>query len=186
MGLVIKCPYYQSDKRKTITCEGCLKHFSDVEKKKGYLKNICETNYENCSYFKSLKQLYIECESLEPKEKSLKLKSFYLDSNKKTVKHLIQQIGIMDKNIERNIEVKQNEIAKLRVELTASNARTKYAFIELAAMMYRHNIELINLEDIVEFIKKYDSELVPEKDNPKIVKLVVTERGSDEHKNKTD
>ena len=95
MGLMIGCPYYQHDKRRTITCEGRLKYFGDREKKTGHLRNICEKDYRNCKYYCDMQRLYEECKGLDKTEASLKFKSFQLEENRKTVKHLVQQLGIM-------------------------------------------------------------------------------------------
>ena len=113
MGLIIECPYYISDKRRTISCEGCIRHFTDVEEKKGQLVNVCEKNYKKCKYYSGLQKIYESCNdsSLETK---LRLKDYYLEENRKTIKKLIQRIGIMETNIAHNIETKQREVDKLQ------------------------------------------------------------------------
>lgn len=187
MGLVIECPYFQSEKRRTITCEGCLRFFQDLDKKKGYLKNICEKNYENCKYAQKLRQTYLECEKYDAIQKSLKLKAFYLEENRKAVKYLVQQIGIMDKNIAQNMITKQTEIDKLRAAVKVSDSRSTVALLELQSMMHKHGITEINLADVSEFIEKYETKLVPDKDNPQLARLIVKERETqNEHTDKNN
>ena len=41
MGLIIGCPYYISDKRRTVSCEGRIKAFTDKERKDGQMFLIC-------------------------------------------------------------------------------------------------------------------------------------------------
>lgn len=176
MGLMIGCPYFQHEKRKTITCEGRLKYFSEKEKKTGYLKNICEKDYQNCKYYKDLQNLYNECRTLNKTETALRLKSFYLEENRKTVKHLVQQLGIMERNVAHNIAVKQVEIDNLRRSLDMSDIKEGLALMELAAVMWEHGIESVNLTDIEKFREKYIASFEVADADTRRIKLVVKER----------
>lgn len=177
MGFKIGCPYYQSDKRKTITCEGRLKYFPDREKKTGQMRNVCEGNWKNCKYYQSLQKVYNECKELGKTEAELKLMKFYYAEAKKNIKHLVQQMGIMEKNVSHNIQVKQTEIDKLRQALKISATKEGIALIELAAIMHKNGIEIVDFSEVTEFREKYMAEFVPEDPEARTARLVVKERG---------
>lgn len=179
MGLMIGCPYYQHDKRKTITCEGRLKYFNDREKKTGHLRNICEKDFKNCKYYRDLQKLYEDCKELDKTEASLKLKSFQLDENRKTVKHLVQQLGIMEKNVGHNIAIKQGEIDKLRQELNVSHTKEGVALLELAAVMWAHGINEIDFTDVAKFRETYTAEFETVDADKRRVRLIIKDRNTE-------
>ncbi len=154
MGLVIECPYYISDKRRTISCEGRIRCFADTEEKKGQLVNVCEKNYKKCKYYNDLQKIYESCDD-SSLETQLRLKELYLEENRKTVKKLIQRIGIMETNIAHNIEVKQKEIGELRKEIRRLSKREICALSELAAVMYANGIETVDFNDVEKFIRTH-------------------------------
>lgn len=176
MGLMIGCPYYQHDKRRTITCEGRLKYFSDKDKKAGHLKNICEKDYKNCKYYQDMQKLYEDCKELSRTEASLKFKSFQLEENRKTVKHLVQQLGITEKNVGHNIAIKQGEIDKLRKELNVSHTKEGVALLELAAVMWAHGINEIDFTDVTKFRETYTAEFETVDADKRRVRLIIKER----------
>lgn len=179
MGLMIGCPYFQHEKRKTITCEGRLKYFNDREKKVNHLRNICEKNYQNCKYYRDMQKLYEDCKGLDKTEASLKLKSFLLGENRKTIKHLVQQLGIMEKNVGHNIAVKQSEIDKLRQELNISHTKEGIALLELAAVMWMHGIDEIDFTDIAKFRELYTAEFETVDAEKRRVRLKIKNRNTE-------
>lgn len=181
MGFKIGCPYYQSDKRKTLTCEGRLKYFTDKDKKTGHMRNVCEENFKSCKYYQSLQKVYNECRSLEKTEAELKLMKFYNAEAKRNLKNLVQQMGIMEKNVAHNIEVKQTEIDKLRQALRISATKEGLALIELAAIMHKNGIEIVDFTEIEQFREKYIAEFEAEDPEARTARLVVKERGETEN-----
>lgn len=176
MGLIIGCPYYISDKRRSITCEGRLKCFADKERKDGHMKNICEKNYITCKYYKGLQKLYESCSDLSQAEATVKLQKYYLDENRKTIKHLIQQLGIQEKNVTHNIAVKQAEIDKLQSALKASKAREGVALLELAAIMHENGIDTVDFGRIEAFQTQYIATFEDADSEGRTARLVVRER----------
>lgn len=176
MGLVIGCPYYISDKRRTITCEGRMKAFADKERKDGHMKNICEKNYATCKYYKSLQKLYESCSDLSKAEATVKLQKLYLDENHKTIKTLIQQLGIQEKNVLHNIAVKQAEIDKLQAALKTSRAREGLALLEIAAIMHENGIEIVDFSKIDAFRNRYVVSFEDADTEGRTARLVVRER----------
>ncbi|WP_251616128.1 hypothetical protein [Senimuribacter intestinalis] len=174
MGLIIECPYYISDKRRTISCEGCIRCFADTEEKKGQLVNVCEKNYKKCKYYSGLQKVYESCND-SSLEMQLRLKDYYLEENRKTIKKLIQRIGIMETNIAHNIETKQREVDKLRQELKISSAREFTALSELAAVMYANGIEIVDFNDVEKFLKTHTASFEDVDLEGRTARLVVKE-----------
>lgn len=60
----VVCPFYQDDSPKSIICEGvfsrfCVQNFSEGEKKKAHIKNVCACNdYKKCEIAKILSKKY--------------------------------------------------------------------------------------------------------------------------------
>lgn len=52
----VKCPYYKTETKNSISCESMIKYsdmitlkFETIEKKKEHMENHCNTNYNSCS-----------------------------------------------------------------------------------------------------------------------------------------
>lgn len=181
MGFKIGCPYFKGEKRKTLTCEGRLKYFMDKEKKVGQMRNVCEENWKSCKYYQSLQKVYDECKVLTKTEADLKLTKFYYEESKKNLKQLVQQMGIMEKNVAHNIEVKQTEIDKLRQALKISATKEGLALIELAAMMHENGIEIVDFNKVAEFRERFVAEFEDADPEGLTARLVVKERGETEN-----
>jgi len=177
MGYVIKCPYYNGDKRRTISCEGCIKFFNDLDKKKTHLLNVCQDNYKSCNYYMQLQAVYDESSKLEDKEaiSNMRLR-FYNDSKERRIKRLIQYIGIVERNVASNIEIKQREIKKLQGMVKIAVSRESIALMELAAVMYQNGITEIDTGELESFRQNYIFKFEVSPENDRILILKTAER----------
>ena len=176
MGLIIGCPYYISDKRRTVSCEGRIKAFADKERKDGHMRNICEKNYTACKYYKGLQKLYESCSGLTQTEATVKLQRYYLEENRKTIKALLQQLGVQEKNVAHNIAIKQAEVEKLQAALKSSKAREGLALLELAAVMHENGIEIVDFGGIEAFRTQYIASFEEADPEGRTARLVIRKR----------
>ncbi len=59
----VKCPFYKSEKDKSIKCEGllsvfCVHSFRGKQQKEKHERNFCKTNYRQCPHFKIINDKY--------------------------------------------------------------------------------------------------------------------------------
>ena len=97
--IVMKCPYYISNKHNTISCEGCIRYFPEKTKKQAHIDNYCSCDkWLECGYAKTMEAMYKEIGKDLENEHLIKAKT-YLQANRKGFKKLLQQIGMLRKHI---------------------------------------------------------------------------------------
>ena len=101
-----KCPYFQSEKRQTISCEDIVRRFKSLEAKWSHMDRFCDADYMSCQYAIDLRRAY---------EKTEKGDIRALDKEKITAlqkEHakLLSALGRAEKRIERQ----QKKIDELR------------------------------------------------------------------------
>lgn len=97
--IVMKCPYYISNKHNTISCEGCIRYFPVKDKKQAHIDNYCSCDdWLECGYAKTMEAMYKEIGKDLENEHLIKAKT-YLQANRKGFKKLLQQIGMLRKHI---------------------------------------------------------------------------------------
>lgn len=60
MGRYTVCPYYQTDRRKTIRCEDALRLFRTLERKDEWMSVYCDGAWKECPYAAALAKAYEE------------------------------------------------------------------------------------------------------------------------------
>lgn len=53
-----KCPYYQSDKRQTITCEDACRRFKSLDDKWTWMDKYCDKAWESCKFAMDMNKAY--------------------------------------------------------------------------------------------------------------------------------
>lgn len=98
MGLVHVCPYYQSDKRRTISCEERIRWFATAEDKELYIRRHCCDNWGGCDYAASLNRAYNDGDSERCVDKAI------ITGNQKEVKRLLQRVGMLEHDLKSKSE----------------------------------------------------------------------------------
>ena len=57
-----KCPYFQSEKRQTISCEDIVRRFKSLEAKWSHMDRFCDADYMSCQYAIDLRKAYEKTE----------------------------------------------------------------------------------------------------------------------------
>lgn len=97
--IVMKCPYYISNKHNTISCEGCIRYFPEKTKKQAHIDNYCSCDkWKDCGYAQTMEVMYKAISKDLENEDLIKAKT-YLQANRKGFKKLLQQIGMLRKHI---------------------------------------------------------------------------------------
>ena len=101
-----KCPYFQSEKRQTISCEDIVRRFKSLEAKWSHMDRFCDADYMSCPFAVDLRKAY---------EKTEKGDIRALDKEKITAlgkenAKLLSALGRAEKRVERQ----QKKIDELR------------------------------------------------------------------------
>ena len=97
----IKCPYYKSHKKLSITCEDAVHHYSEEGVEKQIVK-YCENDWHSCKYAESLEKLY---ESTKPEDFKMKHYRLEVESLKKEVQKLISKNGVLEQKVKLMTEI---------------------------------------------------------------------------------
>lgn len=101
-----RCPYYQSEKRQTISCEDTCRRFKSLKDKWVWMDKYCDADYERCPYAAEITKAYSELEEGDIRA---------LDKEKigalgKENQKLLSALGRAEKRVERQ----QKKIDELR------------------------------------------------------------------------
>lgn len=113
-GYTVECPFYVSEKAKTITCEDTIRLYSSAEKKREFMEKHCihGNDWESCPYAKSMRTAYDTCDSLRVMEHKANVRY-------KEVLKLISNVGKLQKRCnslnEENNALKSKVVASERV-----------------------------------------------------------------------
>lgn len=83
------CPYFENEKKESISCEDTFRTFNNRKKKEGWMKRFCDDEWEECPYADDLNKAYeegeeaLEMEKIEALEKELRSMSKKLGREKK-------------------------------------------------------------------------------------------------------
>lgn len=176
MGLVMKCPYYVSEKRNTISCENNIRHFAERDKKREYMLRFCCSCWEECTYAESCKKMYKSIEKLPRIEQDALKSRFFMTANKKTVKKLLQQIGMMEKTAESNAEMYKRERERFN-QVRLSDARSIFQLENcIGYLVNKFGDGKVDLDDYKKFFEKYEVSYKVS-DDAKFVEYSLTEKG---------
>lgn len=152
MMYVMTCPYYVSEKKKTVSCEGRIRWFLDAEKKRDYMQRFCCDKWEDCDYAKNLSAIYAETEGLSENEQRIERLEYYLMTNRRTVKKLIQRIGMMEKIAKHNGEMYQQDHDRLTLAKISSNRAIMNLENCIGYLLYKLGESEIDTEDFKKFM----------------------------------
>lgn len=100
------CPFYKSNKRKTIACEDCFHRFDEEEDLQEHMNRYCDQDWQECSYAKDLMDAY----ELVEKGDENALEDYKRDAKDAELKSLSSKLG----RAEKRIEARDQEIRDLR------------------------------------------------------------------------
>lgn len=184
-GYTVECPFYVSEKTKTITCEDTIRLHSSPEKKREYMEKYCihENKWHSCPHAKALKKAY-------DSGNSIKIAEHKADVRYKEVLKLISNVGKLQKRCnslaEENNALKSKVVASERVMKMLSdelrNQKEKesklakemmgIANIYEARFAYLISHSFVNelREDVLEaWAESYEYRLLPVRENDKTV-----------------
>ena len=101
-----KCPYFQSEKRQTISCEDVVRRFKTLEAKWIHMDRYCDADYMSCPYAIDLQRAYEQ----EQKGDIRALDKEKITALQKEHAKLLSALGRAEKRIERQ----QKKIDELR------------------------------------------------------------------------
>lgn len=61
-GRYTVCPFYRDHKKKSISCEDCVRTFEDRQRKDEWMDRYCDLDWKMCPYSKALWQVYEDME----------------------------------------------------------------------------------------------------------------------------
>lgn len=100
------CPFYKSNKRKTIACEDCFHRFDQEENLQDHMNRYCDQDWQECGYAKDLMDAY----ELVEKGDENALEDYKRDAKDAELKSLSSKLG----RAEKRIEARDQEIKDLR------------------------------------------------------------------------
>jgi hypothetical protein len=92
-----KCPYFQSEKRQTISCEDVVRRFKTLEAKWIHMDRYCDADYMSCPYAIDLQRAYEQ----EQKGDIRALDKEKITALQKEHAKLLSALGRAEKRIER-------------------------------------------------------------------------------------
>lgn len=99
------CPFFMSEKRKSITCEDCFRLFNSLEKKDAWMDKYCSNSWEDCPHAKKLNDAY---ERVEQGDK-MALEQNMIDSLRKELKGAFSKISRLENKL-RKAEAKNKDL----------------------------------------------------------------------------
>lgn len=103
-GYYETCPYFVSEKNKTITCEDTLRRYGTTASKVSQLRKYCCDDWINCKHAKQLSDTYrtvFDKDFTGDKEKTLL--TLTVNSQRKEINKLISMLGAQEKKNEKLI-----------------------------------------------------------------------------------
>ena len=125
MGMIILCPYFKRERKKSITCEDTIRSFSSKADKTHMLKAHCTSNWKSCPYASRMEGIW----ALDLPEEKIKEKIMEntLESMKKEINNLMRENGQLMKRVDKlKDEIKKkDEIAKTNHEMYRTSLENK-------------------------------------------------------------
>lgn len=125
------CPYFQSEKNLSISCEDTVRQFYSKRDKQKQLKNYCDSQWETCRYAIALNDLYERMEYMKTQR----------DRDIAALEHLAAA------------RKKENE--ELRQRLGYINARNQSLEMMLGYLCDKHGVESVDVNAMTKFFGKY-------------------------------
>lgn len=98
LGRCAECPFYVTDRNKSITCEDACRRYSSLEAKKKYMDRFCYSqNWLSCTYAIRLNELYQSLEELKPQDRELEILRHMCQSLKAENAKLMSMLGHLEK-----------------------------------------------------------------------------------------
>ena len=101
-----KCPYFQSEKRQTISCEDVVRRFKTLEAKWIHMDRYCDADYMSCPFAIDLRRAYEKTEKGDIRA----LDKEKIEALQKEHAKLLSALGRAEKRIERQ----QKKIDEMR------------------------------------------------------------------------
>ena len=110
------CPYYRSERRKSISCEDTYRSFSTADKKELYMAVYCEDNWRECRYAIALAEAYRRYEEGDVTA----LEENKIKAMEKEMKSLSSKLGRVEKKAER-LQKKVDDLRGVNASFTKIN-----------------------------------------------------------------
>ena len=130
MGLIILCPYFKRERKKSITCEDTIRSYQSKADKNRQLKAHCSSEWESCPYASRMESIW----ALDLPEDVIKEKIMEntLESMKKEINNLMRENGQLMKKVDKLKDdiKKKDDIAKTNHEMYRSSLENKDKLIK--------------------------------------------------------
>ena len=149
----VVCPYFVSEKNESISCEDCFRTFNSRKKKEWWMKNYCDTEWEECPYAGALNQAYEEGEISVDNEK--------INSLEKELRSMSKKLGREKKKTERQ-QKRIDDLMLQKKELYAKWRKVNEELTEVNMKIYNQMQQIVQLyEDRMAYLidTKCDGEL---------------------------
>lgn len=198
LGYVIECPYYKSDKLRSITCEDTIRFYNKPEKKQEHIEAYCAGDWKKCPFAQRLQEVY------EGSGHGFEdLYRHYADVRYRELIKVISMTGKKDGVITRledeiwrykaQLDVAEKAIARRVQSEKALREKSEAAFkqINTLANMYDQifayllagsMMKSIDLEAVDAWAKEHEWRLIPEKGEDEHIiawKVEVRDSGSE-------
>ncbi|MCU7381028.1 hypothetical protein OBO34_22190 [Clostridiales Family XIII bacterium ASD5510] len=167
MGYYINCPYFQGEKRMTITCEDTMRRFYDPADKKKWIRTYCENDWGKCVHSEGMSRLYAELEDsnlsdllkrarqAEYKERAARreLKNINVEYGKRIVE---RDQAERERDAARSIaEKKHAQIKRLQSQVEHGQAVCDLQETLTAYVMHQCGLDKIDMQDFAKWCKEY-------------------------------
>lgn len=125
------CPFFQSEKKLSISCEDTVRQFYSKKDKQKQLKNYCDSQWEACRHAIALNDLYERMDHMKTQR----------DRDIAALEHLAQA------------RKKENE--EIRQRLGYVNARNQSLEMMLGYLCDKHGISEVDVKEMTKFFGKY-------------------------------
>lgn len=127
------CPFFQSDKRLSISCEDTVRQFYSKREKQVQMSKHCDSisGWKACPYAKALNDLYERMDEMKTQK----------DRDIAALEHLAQA------------RKKENE--ELRQRMGYVNARNKSLEMMLGYLCDKHGVTEVDVKEMTQFFGKY-------------------------------
>ena len=130
MGIIIQCPYFKKERKKSITCEDTIRSYFSKADKKHMLKAYCSSQWKSCPYASRIESIW----ALDLPEDQIKerIMENTLESMKTEINKLMRENGQLMKKLDnlRKETAKREEIAKSNHEMYADVIKRKDALLD--------------------------------------------------------
>lgn len=92
-GHITICPFYISERSKSVTCEDVFRRFKSKKDKRAYMDIYCDDNWQECRYAQKLMELYDEIETKGEKDQMLEMFRHKHLATREELKKVASQLG---------------------------------------------------------------------------------------------